>query len=266
MVSTRNQRKASGEELLGPLLVHRKPRSKRDNMTGENKQDTSSDGDRITKLEQQVENLSASILKLVESLKTGKSSRPSTSSEPDQKLKKKVVEDSEDEDDIQADPTKKEAESVGYEDERWYKWQHFRQRFGQPVQEYTTEFHNQAMVLDIDVDDYDVFMKYTGGLADYIRKELKLFTVDTIEDATVKAIAIEAKIKELTRRMTDQNLSTKLTGRKWGSRARKVRHRMSTVITVKPVDMPKTSAGYSIQSYGQSARKTTRGEMTEKPH
>ena len=70
MVSTRNQRKASGEELLGPLLAHRKLRSKRDIMTGENKQDTSSDGDRITKLEQQVENLSASILKLVESLKT----------------------------------------------------------------------------------------------------------------------------------------------------------------------------------------------------
>ncbi|CAL8998775.1 unnamed protein product [Prunus brigantina] len=182
-------------------------------MTGENKQDTSNDGDHITKLEQQVENLSASILKLVESLKTGKSSRPSTSSEPDQKLKKKVVEDSEDEDDIQADPTKKEAESgdnknsidtlkidfknfkkllrkqfypIGYENERWYKWQHFRQRFGQPIQEYTTEFHNQAMVLDIDVDDYDVFMKYTGGLADYIRKELKLFTVDAIEEATKK--------------------------------------------------------------------------------
>ena len=50
---------------------------------------------------------------------------------------------------------------VAYEDERWYKWQHFRQRFGHPVQEYTTEFHNQAMVLDIDVDDYDIFMKYT---------------------------------------------------------------------------------------------------------
>ncbi|CAL2244416.1 unnamed protein product [Prunus armeniaca] len=290
MVSTRNQRKASGEELLGPLLVYRKPRSKRDNMTGENKHNTSSDGNHITKLEQQVENLSASILKLVESLKTGKSSRPSTSSEPNQKLKKKVVEESEDEDDIQVDPMTKEAESgdnknsidtlkidfkvdipiykgdvdpekldnwidtletyftlykysnvqkikfaslklsshaltwwksyqrqydvseltwknfkkllrkqfypVGYEDERWYKWQHFRQRFGQPVQEYTTEFHNQAMVLDIDVDDYDVFMKYTGGLADYIRKELKLFTVDTIEEATVKAIAIEAKNKK----------------------------------------------------------------------
>ncbi|KAL6284904.1 hypothetical protein ACE6H2_015833 [Prunus campanulata] len=38
-------------------------------------------------------------------------------------------------------------------------------------------------------------MKYTGGLADYIRKELKLFTVDTIEEAIVKAIAIESNNK-----------------------------------------------------------------------
>ena len=79
-------------------------------MIGENKQDTSSDGNRITKLEQQVENLSASILKLVGSLQTGKPSHPSTSYEPDQKLKKNVVKDSEDEDDTQANPMKKEAE------------------------------------------------------------------------------------------------------------------------------------------------------------
>lgn len=51
------------------------------------------------------------------------------------------------------------------------------------------------MVLDIDVDDYDIFMKYTRGLAYYIRREFKLFNVESIEDATVKAIAIEAKSK-----------------------------------------------------------------------
>ena len=53
------------------------------------------------------------------------------------------------------------------------------------------------MVLEIDVDDYDVFIKYTGGLVDYIRKELKLFTMESIEEATVKAISIEAKYKRL---------------------------------------------------------------------
>ncbi|KAB2622690.1 hypothetical protein D8674_024872 [Pyrus ussuriensis x Pyrus communis] len=42
-----------------------------------------------------------------------------------------------------------------------------------------TKFHNLAMVLDINVDDYDVFIKYTG--------EIKLFTVETIEEATVRS-------------------------------------------------------------------------------
>ena len=53
------------------------------------------------------------------------------------------------------------------------------------------------MVLDINVEDYTVFMKYIGGLADYIHKELELFTVKQIEEATVKVIAIEAKYKRL---------------------------------------------------------------------
>ncbi|KAF6156429.1 hypothetical protein GIB67_009087 [Kingdonia uniflora] len=65
--------------------------------------------------------------------------------------------------------------------------------FEQSVHEYTTAFHNQALVLDIDVDEYEVFMKYTGGLSESIRRELKLFTMANIEDATVKAIAIEGK-------------------------------------------------------------------------
>ncbi|CAL2271019.1 unnamed protein product [Prunus armeniaca] len=39
--------------------------------------------------------------------------------------------------------------------------------------------------------------QYIGGLADYIRKERKLFAVDTIEEAIVKAIAIEAKNKRI---------------------------------------------------------------------
>lgn len=90
---------------------------------------------------------------------------------------------------------RKQFYPVGYEEEIWYKWQHYKQRFGLTVQEYTTKFHNQVMVLDIDVNDYDVFMKHTGGLANCIHKELKLFIVESIEDATVKFISIEAKNK-----------------------------------------------------------------------
>ena len=53
------------------------------------------------------------------------------------------------------------------------------------------------MVLVIDVDDYDVFMKYTGGLADYIQKQLNFFIVESIEEAIVKAIVVKAKYKRL---------------------------------------------------------------------
>lgn len=51
-------------------------------------------------------------------------------------------------------------------------------------------------MLGISIEDYDIFMKYVGGLAEYIRKELKLSKVSTIDEATVKAIAIEAKNKK----------------------------------------------------------------------
>ncbi|KAM1507545.1 hypothetical protein TB2_016611 [Malus domestica] len=255
-------------------------------MTREDKQETLAGDDRISKLEQQVLNLTVSVSQLVESINSQKTSHASSSNKSNRKLKKKIVEESEEEDDATTDVEEKEAKigddkycvdtlnidfkvnipiykgdidpekldnwidvletyytvykysnaqkikfaslklsshaltwwtsyqrrynvsdltwknfkillrkqfyPVGYEEEKWYKWQHYKQRFGQTIQEYTTEFHNQAMVLDIDIDDYDVFMKYTGVLADYIRRELKLFTVESIEDATVKDIAIEA--------------------------------------------------------------------------
>ncbi|TXG50795.1 hypothetical protein EZV62_023319 [Acer yangbiense] len=115
---------------------------------------------------------------------------------------------------------RKQFYPIGYVEERWYKWQHLKQKMGQAVQEYITEFHNQALVLDIDVDDYDVFMKYIGGLAEFIRKELKLFTVETIEDATVKAIAIESKNKRIDKRDEKQSSSNKNDWKKTGEQSK----------------------------------------------
>lgn len=59
-----------------------------------------------------------------------------------------------------------------------------------------TKFHTQAIVLGISIEDVEVFMKYMGGFAEYIQRELELFKVSTIDEATVKAIAIEAKNKK----------------------------------------------------------------------
>ncbi|KAF6139957.1 hypothetical protein GIB67_023053 [Kingdonia uniflora] len=88
---------------------------------------------------------------------------------------------------------RKQYYPIGYEQERWFKWYHLRQKHGKSIQEYTMTFHNQALGFDIDVDEYKVFMKYMVGLSESIRRELKLFIVAYIEDATVKAIVIDGK-------------------------------------------------------------------------
>lgn len=69
---------------------------------------------------------------------------------------------------------RKQFYPIGYEEDRWIRWQYLKQRYGQSVQEYTIEFHTQAVVLGISIEDYEVSMKYVGGLPEYIRRELKL--------------------------------------------------------------------------------------------
>ncbi|XP_026451466.1 uncharacterized protein LOC113351745 [Papaver somniferum] len=90
---------------------------------------------------------------------------------------------------------KKHFYPMGYLDERWYKWQHLRQRYQQSVQDYTTKFYNQALALDVDITSDETFRKYKGGIVDYIRRELKLFSAQDIEDAINKVVAIEKKSK-----------------------------------------------------------------------
>ena len=91
---------------------------------------------------------------------------------------------------------RKQFYPVRFLEERWYKWYGLHQRFNQIVQEYMTEFQQQAMVLNITTDEYSIFIKYMAGLNDYIRKEMKLFTIETIAEASVNAIAIEGKQKK----------------------------------------------------------------------
>lgn len=63
---------------------------------------------------------------------------------------------------------------VGFEEDRWFMWQHWRQSFGQSIQDYRTD-QNQTMVLELDLDDHELFMQFIRGLQEYIRKELRLF-------------------------------------------------------------------------------------------
>lgn len=58
------------------------------------------------------------------------------------------------------------------------------------------EFHNQALKSDIDISGYEMLTKYIGGLAEYIRKELKTFDLKDIGDAMVKGRTKKTNKKE----------------------------------------------------------------------
>ncbi|KAK1559947.1 hypothetical protein Q3G72_020327 [Acer saccharum] len=69
MVSTLDQVKTSGKELLGSLIVHRRTKVKKGVMSNE-KQDESSGGDRITTMELQVQALTTAVSNLINELST----------------------------------------------------------------------------------------------------------------------------------------------------------------------------------------------------
>ena len=67
------------------------------------------------------------------------------------------------------------------------------QKYDLFVQDYTIEFHEQAISSKIPIDDDALFMKYVGVLHESIRKELKLFKVEDISRASVQAMEIKEK-------------------------------------------------------------------------
>jgi hypothetical protein len=57
---------------------------------------------------------------------------------------------------------------IGYVEDQWIWWHYFRQRQGQSVQEYTTEFRKMAIMLGISPKNPDVLLKYLGGLHSHL--------------------------------------------------------------------------------------------------
>ncbi|OMO72786.1 Retrotransposon gag protein [Corchorus capsularis] len=66
---------------------------------------------------------------------------------------------------------------LGYEEELKGKWQFLRQKKGQTVLEYTTEFRKQAMLLGVSLRGAETLAKYKAGLHYSLCTELALFNV-----------------------------------------------------------------------------------------
>jgi hypothetical protein len=57
---------------------------------------------------------------------------------------------------------------IGYVEDEWIWWHYFRQRRGQSVQEYTTEFIKMTIMLSISPNKENVFLNYLGGLHSHL--------------------------------------------------------------------------------------------------
>jgi len=59
------------------------------------------------------------------------------------------------------------------------------------VQEYTTKFKKQAIVLGISPKNQDVVLNYLGGLHNHLRRQVMLFKPRKIDEASMQARYLE---------------------------------------------------------------------------
>ena len=64
-------------------------------------------------------------------------------------------------------------------------WQNFRQLKGKNVQDYTQEFIKRSLMLGVDLQSQDTFLKYIGGLHGYLRHTNLMFNPNNLYDMCV---------------------------------------------------------------------------------
>ena len=77
-------------------------------------------------------------------------------------------------------------------------WQNFRQLKGQNVQDYTQEFRRTSLLLGVDLQSQDTFLKYIEGLDSYIRHTIFMFNPKSLDEVCVQATHLEARGKNIT--------------------------------------------------------------------
>jgi len=59
-------------------------------------------------------------------------------------------------------------------------WQKFRQLKGQTVQDYTQELRKRALLLGVNLNSQDTFLKYIGGLHSYLKHNILMFNTKNL--------------------------------------------------------------------------------------
>lgn len=87
---------------------------------------------------------------------------------------------------------------LGYEDQFFLKWHHFKQGQGQSLEDFYEEYQDLIIQLDIKELNNNMILKFLGGLHRYLRHELKIFPFPSLHEAFKIASKIEARRKAST--------------------------------------------------------------------
>jgi hypothetical protein len=71
---------------------------------------------------------------------------------------------------------------LGYKEKALIEWKSLNLRKGQLVQEYTDEFRNMDLMLDVPLTTQETLMKYIGGFPDYIRNIVFMFGPNNLDE------------------------------------------------------------------------------------
>ena len=75
-------------------------------------------------------------------------------------------------------------------------WQNFKKLKGQNVQFYTQEFRRRALLLGVDLQSQDTWLKYIGGLHTYLRHTILMFNPTSLDEVCVQATHLGARGKQ----------------------------------------------------------------------
>ena len=87
---------------------------------------------------------------------------------------------------------RKQFYPLGYKEKYLTEWQGLKVRKGHSVQEYTNEFCKKALMLDIPLYTQENLMKDIGGLPEYVRNTVFMFSPTNLDEVVVQATYIEA--------------------------------------------------------------------------
>jgi hypothetical protein len=87
---------------------------------------------------------------------------------------------------------RKQFYPLGYKEKALIEWKSFKLKKEQSVQEYTDEFRNMDLMLNIPLHTQETLMKYIGGLPPHICNNVFMFGPTNLDEVYVQATYIEA--------------------------------------------------------------------------